>query len=312
MVTAVRDRCRQRIFYKGLSAYLSCSAPFIFLVFEISHVFNTIASGVLNLVTYIPAPHLGLTPFRMAPPTKDEIVKAFIDLVSHTRVHSPNLSSSLFLIINEADIETISHSEVTMIPLLCTLLASVTELRTEVSMLGFGLEALDTHTGVLPTISQLQEVVGDKVTAPLASTLRDLSHQVTGSAPPQIMAQGCPPQSPPPHTGVTNIGCAPPGQTMPNTVQQPTGMDPDISRFDTTTKTFFGNPEAYPAKFSTSWEANTFREEKYPPHSSFVLGNYDPLVAGPSASNCVALGLLRVCRKGALRGQVEKARNVPP
>ena len=120
----------------------------------------------------------------MASPTKDEMVKAFIDLVSRTRGHTPDLPSNLFPIMNEADIERISLSEVTMIPLLCTLLAYVHDLRTEVSVLRSGLEALDTHIRVLPTFSQLQEVVGEKVTAPLSSSLRDLSHRVAGSTHP--------------------------------------------------------------------------------------------------------------------------------
>ena len=40
----------------------SCSAPPFFLTFEISHVLNTIASGVLPIVAHISAPRLGLTP----------------------------------------------------------------------------------------------------------------------------------------------------------------------------------------------------------------------------------------------------------
>ena len=71
----------------------------------------------------------------MAPLNKDEMVKAFIDLVSRTRGHTPDLPRNLFPIINEADIERILLGEVTMILLLCTLLASIYELRTEVSIL---------------------------------------------------------------------------------------------------------------------------------------------------------------------------------
>ena len=77
----------------------------------------------------------------------------------------------------------------------------------------------------------------------------------------------------------------------PNVPGQPVGFDPDIPRFDPTTKTFYGNPEAYAPKFPTSWEANAFREGKYPHPSSFVPGDRDPLVTGaPSSTNNVALG----------------------
>ena len=91
----------------------------------------------------------------MATPSKDEMVKAFIDLVSTTRERSSNLPNDLFPVINATDIVRISLGEATMIPLLCSLLSSVHELRTEVSVLRSGLEALDVHTRVRPTISQL-------------------------------------------------------------------------------------------------------------------------------------------------------------
>ena len=130
----------------------------------------------------------------MAAPTKDEMVKAFIDLVSGTRERSANLPDDLFPVINATDIKRISLGEATMIPLLCSLLSSVHELRTEVSVLRSGLEALDVHTRVLSTISQLQEVVGDRVTAPLTSSLRDLSHRVAGSAPAQAPSLRQPPE----------------------------------------------------------------------------------------------------------------------
>ena len=154
--------------------YLISSTPPIFLLFEILHVLNTIASGVLHIVSYILASQSGLTHFGMAPPTNDAMVKAFINLISHTWEHTPNLPCCLFPIINEADIERISLGEVTLIPLLFTRLASLHDLRTEVSILRTGLDALDTHTRVLSTISELQEVVSDKVTAPLLSMLHDL------------------------------------------------------------------------------------------------------------------------------------------
>ena len=53
-------------------------------------------------------------------------------------------------------------------------------------------------------------------------------------------------------------------------------MDLDIPCYDASTKTFFGNPEAYAAKFPTSWEANMFKEGKYPPLSSFVPATVIP------------------------------------
>ena len=245
----------------------------------------------------------------MAPPSKDEMVKAFIDLVSDTRDRTSNLPNDLFPVINTADIERISLGEATMIPLLCTLLASVHELRSEVSVLRTGLEALDTHTRVLPTISQLQEVVGDKVTAPLASTLRDLSHRVAGSAPAQTQTQKQP-LSRPPASQAPPTQPAPTRQTLPNPAQS-TGMDLDIPRYDTSTKIFYGNPEAYANKFPTSWEANAFREGKYPPLLSFVPGNRDPSVAGPAASHNVALGSYASAARGFERpGKKSKKRSL--
>ena len=245
----------------------------------------------------------------MAVPTKDEMVKAFIDLVSSTRERTSGLPNDLFPVINAADIERISLGEETMIPLLCTLLASVHELRSEVAVLRTGLEALDTHTRVLPTISQFQEVVGDRVTALLASTLRDLSHRVAGSAPTQAQTRSEPPGRPT-HLQVPPTQPAPPRQTLPSPAQ-PASMDLDIPRYDTTTKTFYGNPEGYANKFPTSWEANAFREGKYPPLSSFVPGDRDPSVAGPSASRTVALGSYASAARGFERPG-KKAKKRPP
>ena len=67
------------------------------------------------------------------------------------------------------------------------------------------------------------------------------------------------------------------------------GMDPDVPRYDPFSKSFYGNPEAYAAKFPDSWEANAFREGKYPAMDSFVHGQSDPHWSGPTSNVPVAL-----------------------
>ena len=50
-------------------------------------------------------------------------------------------------------------------------------------------------------------------------------------------------------------------------------FNPDIPRYDPDTRSFNGNPRAYAAKFPDLWEANAFREGKYPDPTTFISGH---------------------------------------
>ena len=195
-----------------------------------------------------------------------------------------------------------------MIPLLCSLLSSVHELRTEVSVLRSGLEALDVHTRVLPTISQLQEVVGDRVTAPLASSLRDLSHRVAGSAPAQAPSLRQPPARPPPAR-------APPTQAAPSRQThllpaQSTGMDLDIPRFDTATKTFSATPKHMQPSSPTRGRPTRTRRANTPRCRPLSQAIRIPRLPDPLRPRISLLAPMPL-QLGASRGQGRKQRNVP-
>ena len=76
----------------------------------------------------------------------------------------------------------------------------------------------------------------------------------------------------------------------PSQTSQPKqGIDPDVPRYDPSTKTFYSNPETYAAKFPDLWKAKAFQEGKYPAVNSFVPGRNDPQWAGPLSFTLVAL-----------------------
>ena len=228
----------------------------------------------------------------MASPAHDEAIRAFINLVSHTGKLTPDLPRSVFPVMVLADVERISLGEATMIPILCSLFSTVTELKTQVSTLESALTALDAHTRSLPSAATIQGVVSESATAPISASIRDLSHRVAGIPTVQASSSASLPNRPPNMT--TQIAQPQPPhpsrQNKPSSAQTPQQMDPDIPRFDPASKTFYGNPQAYATKFSNSWEAEAYRAGKYPPLSSFTPGDQDPLVAAPTPNQHVAMG----------------------
>jgi len=64
----------------------------------------------------------------------------------------------------------------------------------------------------------------------------------------------------------------------------PSSFDPDIPRYDVGTQSFYGDPRAYADKIPDSWEANTFREGKYPDGSTFIAGHLAPDCPKPQES----------------------------
>ena len=131
-------------------------------------------------------------------------------------------------------------------------------------------------------------MVTNRVTTPFAFTLGDLSHRVLSAALPVATTGHASNHLTPAVSALTLM--APSHQILPKVAQAPSGMDTHISRYDLSTKTLYSNPEAYVSKFPTSWEANSFREGKYPPLTTFVPGSYCPQIAGSSSSNQVDLG----------------------
>ena len=64
--------------------------------------------------------------------------------------------------------------------------------------------------------------------------------------------------------------------SRPSPHAPPSSFDPDTPRYDADTRTFYGDPRAYADRFPDSWEANAFREGKYPDPTTLVSGHLAP------------------------------------
>src|SRR5437879_9352184 len=65
------------------------------------------------------------------------------------------------------------------------------------------------------------------------------------------------------------------GQPAPP-AEPPTGYDFDLPCYDTGTSRWCGNPAAFAIKNPRSWEAQHYRDGKYPPAADFLPGNEHP------------------------------------
>jgi len=124
----------------------------------------------------------------------------------------------------------------------------------------------------IPTSSAL-----DSKLSPMNDSLGDLSQRV--STAPHVPSAPPLPSIPP--TGVVTRPAAPPPiprahAPPPKVSSNSTGFYPDIPRYDPVRHVFYRNPRAYADKFPDSWEANEFRDGKYPDPTSFVAGHLDP------------------------------------
>ena len=78
-------------------------------------------------------------------------------------------------------------------------------------------------------------------------------------------------------------------------------FDPDIPRYDPDTRAFYCEPRAYADKFPDSWEANAFREGKYPDPTTFISGHLAPDCPKPQPSYAQAAS------KGSSKGKHNKS-----
>jgi len=89
--------------------------------------------------------------------------------------------------------------------------------------------------------------------------------------------------------------CPPPPNKGPSS-----SFDPDIPRYDPDTRSFYGNPRAYAAKFPDFWEANVFREGKHPDPATYIDGRLAPDCSKPQQSYAKAAS-------GAPKGKKNKS-----
>jgi len=67
------------------------------------------------------------------------------------------------------------------------------------------------------------------------------------------------------------------------------------------TRSFYGDPRAYADKFPDTWEANAFREGKYPDPTTFIAGHLAPNYNKPHQSYAKAASA------GAPKGKKNKS-----
>jgi len=154
--------------------------------------------------------------------------------------------------------------------------------------------------------------------APIKAAIRDLSLRVAAH-PPQPPASA-PTRPPVPRTGAitrqapahtrppipsTGVTTQPPprpkARTLPPSKGPSSSFDPDIPRYDVGTRSVYGDLRAYAEKFPDSWEANAFREGKYPDATMFIACHLAPDYPKPQQTYAKAAS------SGAPKGRKNKS-----
>jgi len=204
------------------------------------------------------------------------------DFVRETRQRL-NFTDVQLPILDDHQLSEFSDGETILIPLSCSALNTLASMAHQLDTITTQLGTIQSIVATLPTNSAI-----DSKLAPISASLRDLSQRVSAGPPPHMPA---PPRAPVPLTSVTTRPSTlpvqptrpppPPAQPRPKGRAPPPhassfSFDPDLPCYDADTGTFYGDPRAYPDKFPDSWEANSFREGKYPDPTTFVSGHLAP------------------------------------
>ena len=174
---------------------------------------------------------------------------------------SQDLNSDVFPPPTDHELRNLSPGETIIIPIVGAVLANLIETSSKVDRLTAAVDALTSP------VLQHNEAI-----ASLQASVRDLSQRVMASAtarPSQATAQPPPParsahanqrQPPRPHQAAADKpATSSPGQ-----------FDTDCPLYDTTTHKWHGNPAAYAAKHPRSYEAQMWRDGKYPDITKFL------------------------------------------
>jgi len=212
------------------------------------------------------------------------------DFVRETRQRL-NFTSVQLPILDDHQLSELSDGETILVPLSCSALNALASMTRQLDTITTQLGTIQAIVATLPTNSAM-----DSKLAPINASLHDLSQRVSAAPPPHMPA---PPRATVPPTSVTTRPSAlpvqptrpapPPAQPRPKgrappAHAAPSSFDPDIPRYDADTRTFYGDLRAYADKFPDSWEANAFREGKYPDPTTFVSGHLAPDCPRPQPS----------------------------
>jgi len=186
-----------------------------------------------------------------------------------------------------------------LVPLSCSALNALVSMTRLLDTITTQLGNIKQAVHTMPTWPALQGTLD-----PINAAIRDLSHRVTAPVPqapaptrPPIPPNNAPTGPPPaptrrpvPPTSATTRSA--PGMPPPTAKPRPpppnkgpsSSFDPDIPRYDLETLYFYGDPRAYAVKFPDCWEANAFREGKYPDPTTFIAGHLGPDYSKPQQS----------------------------
>ena len=164
--------------------------------------------------------------------------------------------------------QDISTGEALILPLLCSSINALASLLDKVDTLTNRLTHIhETVSSVANTVPNKEEITASL--APITSSARDLSHQIsTAPSRPTLAPQPPPPVAPKPKN-------KPPPPAAPKD-DGPT-LDPNFPRVDTVNNVCYGDPAAFAKSHPDSWEASYFANGGYSRIPKFVPGHLDPV-----------------------------------
>jgi len=233
------------------------------------------------------------------------------DLVRETRQRL-NFTSVQLPILDDHQLSGLSDGETILIPLSCSALNALASMTRQLDTITTQLCSIQQAVHTMPTWTVLEGVL-----TPINAAIRDLSHRVTA---PPLQAPAPTRPSVPPASVTTRQAPAPTRPAIPpsaapalpparpkaraprpNKGSSSSSFDPDIHTYDVATRSFYGDPRAYTDKFRDSWEANAFREGKYPDPTTFIAGHLAPDCPKPQQSYA------KVASAGAPKGRKNKS-----
>jgi len=249
------------------------------------------------------------------------------DFVRETRQRL-NFSSIQLEILDNRRLAELSDGETILVPLSCSALNPLASMTCQLDTITTQLGTIQSIVATLPTSTALESRL-----APINTSFRDVSQRVSAAPPTQAPPPSRPPgpqagtttrpalaptRPPVPPTSATTHtapvppqprakACAPPPNRTPSST-----FDPDIARYDPDPRAFYGDPPAFP----DSWEANVFREGKYPDPTTFISGHLAPDYHKPqpsyaqAASKCTSKG--KKYKSSLTAAQVASANSLAP
>jgi len=253
------------------------------------------------------------------------------DFVRETRQRL-NFSSIQLPTLDDRQLAGLSDGETILVPLSCSSLNTVASMTRQLDTITTQLGTIQGIVATLPTTAALNSKL-----SPIHASLLDLSQRVSAAPPSQAPAPARPPVAPTgattrtalpsvrppiPPTGATTRPTLLPAQPKGKARAHPSGkassssFDPDIPRYDPDTQAFYGDPRAYADKSPDSWEANAFREGKYPDPTTCISGHLAPDCHKPQPAYAQAASKGTTKRKknksSLSAAQVASASNLAP